>query len=113
MVQTNSCYLPTPIMTVVVLIVSGPIIINNINFNNIIESTLNRVCATHTVRSYFPNLLHRRQIRHPVDRTVPDNFDFRMAVFYGRTVHAILAVSYSLQNGSMPSRPAHVHDSPG
>ena len=78
-----------------------------------LESTLNRVCATHAVRSYFPNLLHRRQIRHPVDRTVPDNFDFRLAVFYGRTVHAILAVSYSLQNGSMPSRPAHVHDSPG
>ena len=92
---------------------SGPIIINNINLNNIIESTLSRVCATHTVRSYFPNLLHRRQIRHPVDRTVPDNFDFRLAVFYGWTVHEILAVSYSLQNGSMPSRPAHVHDSPG
>ena len=91
---------------------SGPII-NNINLNNIIESTLSRVCATHTVRSYFPNLLHRRQIRHPVDRAVPDNFDFRLAVFYGWTVHEILGVSYSLQNGSMPSRPAHVHDSPG
>ena len=53
-------------------IVSGPII-NNINLNNIIESTLNRVCATHTVRSYLLNLLHRRQIRHPTIVLVLDN----------------------------------------
>ena len=97
-------------MKVAQVIVSGPII-NIINLNNIIESTLSRVCATHTVRSYFPNLLHRRQIRHPVDRTRTRYYYFQMTVFYGWTVHAILAVSYSLQNGSMPLRPAHVHDS--
>ena len=55
-------------MKVAQVIVSGPII-NIINLNNIIESTLSRVCVPHTVRSYNLNMLHRCQILHPTDRT--------------------------------------------
>ena len=50
------------------IIVSGPTIINNI-----IESTLSRVCVPHTVRSYNLDVFHRRQIRHPTIVLVLDN----------------------------------------
>ena len=85
-----------------------------INLYNIIESSnqLSAVCVCHTRwdRIIWTCSTDGKFYILPI---VLDNFYILLAVFYDRTVHAILGVSYALQNASMPSWSAHVHDSTG